>query len=152
MRPNLRVSESVNQGIVRIRMSDESIDRERLRSEAEYVHQTLFGRSVPDIVAERYIEAHSRLGLPYKSVMQRIIERRLDLEAVEYALRNRRSPLTKKIQIMLYLAEAMSAYHHDFVNARDQRLRAWLLLAAATLRSLYKLAKGRILVHRHELI
>ncbi len=100
------------------------------------------------------------------NVVAKVVARRLDAEAVEFALR-RRGPrgdlrgsmggeLARRMQILCYLVEVQPAYLGEFVNvesnAESPRGRAWAALLVATLRSAWKLVKGEYLVRRHGLV
>ena len=73
-----------------------------------------------------------------------------DLEALELAWRRRdpSNPLTLRMNVLAYLLEADPANFDRFVATRPARLRAYVSLAVATLRSLYLRAKGRWLLAR----
>jgi hypothetical protein len=83
-----------------------------------------------------------------------IVERGLDAEAIEFALRRRSrgSELTRKLQILSYLAESRAPYLDQFVNLKPSRLRAWTTLVTATLGAVWKLCKGEYLIRRHGLL
>ena len=87
-------------------------------------------------------------------MIARIVERRLDAEAIEFALRRRGRgrELTRKLQIASYLAEARAPYLDQFVNLKPSRLRAWSKLTGATLGALWKVCKGEYLIRRHGLL
>jgi hypothetical protein len=127
-----------------------------LAAEARYLHAALFARRADALTVERYCQAHRLLFAadPASPLLSRIVEQRLDAEAVEYALRRRRRgrELTRKLQILSYLAEARSAYQDEFVNRTDRRGGAIPTLAGAALRSLWKRLKGELLVRRHGLL
>jgi len=127
-----------------------------LAAEARYLHAALFSRPADPAIIERYVDAHRLLFAhePASSLVSTIVERRLDAEAVEYALRRRRAGavLTRKLQTLSYLAEVRAAYEHEFLNRRPRRVAATLALAAAALRSAWKLLKGEVLVRRHGLL
>jgi hypothetical protein len=82
------------------------------------------------------------------------VERRLDAEAIEYALRRRGQgrELTRKLQIVCYLAEARAACLGEFVNLEAAGARAWVLLTGATLGAAWKLCKGEFTIRRHGLL
>lgn len=73
-----------------------------------------------------------------------------DLEALEFAWRrsDRRNPLSKRLAIVLYLAEATPDGYAAFVNESEARLGAWLSLAGHFVRGLLERAKGRALLRR----
>jgi hypothetical protein len=127
-----------------------------LAAEARYLHAALFSRPADPAIIERYVDAHHLLFArePASAVVSTIVERRLDAEAIEYALRRRRAggELTRKLQILCYLAEVRAAYEHEFLNRRARRAAALLALAGAALRSAGKLLKGEVLVRRHGLL
>jgi hypothetical protein len=127
-----------------------------LAAEARYLHAALFSQPPDPAIVERYLDAHRQLFAhePPSPLVSTIVERRLDAEAIEYALRRRRAgrELTRKLQILCYLAEVRAAYEHEFVNRHARRARAILALAAAALRSAWKLLKGEVLVRRHGLL
>ena len=127
-----------------------------LAAEARYLHAALFSRPADPAIIERYVDAHLLLFAhePSSRVVAAIVERRLDAEAIEFALRRRRAgrELTRKLQILCYLAEVRAAYEHEFVNRHTRPARAILALAAAAIRSAWKLLKGEVLVRRHGLL
>jgi len=127
-----------------------------LAAEACYLHAALFARQPDALTVERYLEAHRLLfaALPTSPLVSRIVEQRLDAEAIEYALRGQPEgrELTRKLQILSYLAEARSAYQDEFINRSDRRGGAIVRLAGAALRSLWKRIKGELLVRRHGLL
>jgi hypothetical protein len=129
---------------------------EDLAAEARCLHAALFSQAVDPAIVERYVDAHRLLfaGEPASPLVSRIVERRLDAEAIEYALRRRKAgrELTRKLQILCYLAEARAAYQPEFFNRNERHRRAILALIAAALRSVWKLAKGEALVRRHGLL
>jgi hypothetical protein len=127
-----------------------------LVDEARHLHACLFGRPIDPAVAARYEAAHRQLGLEIEpsAATSAVVARRLDAEAVEFALRARGAgrELTRKMQMLCYLAEVRSDYLGEFVNLRPSRAGAFAALLAATLRAGWKLLKGRYLVRRHGLV
>jgi hypothetical protein len=132
------------------------VSQPSLADEARHLHASLFGRAIDPAVAARYEQAHRELGLESEpsAVAAAVVARRLDAEAVEFALRRRGvgRELTRKMQLLCYLAEVRSEYLGEFVNLRPSRAGAAAALAAATIRSAWKLAKGTFLVRRHGLV
>ena len=129
-----------------------------LSREAEVFHQAIFGRPVPQDIREAFVSANQLLLKDSSKVtpvkIDLILERSLDVEAIEFALR-RRDPqnlLTKKLLILCYLAEARSAYFSTFVNEERQPVRAFLKLSLATFRSVYKLLKGHLLIRIYDVV
>jgi len=127
-----------------------------LADEARHFHASLFSRNADPSVVTRYEAAH-RQAFPNEipsAAVTRVVARRLDVEAVEFALRRRGAgrQLTRKIQVLCYLVEVRSDYFSLFLNDADARTRAWLALAGETLRTGWKLVKGEFLVRRHGLL
>ena len=139
-------------------MLKEIFDTQELSREAELFHKRIFGRPLPDEIRTDYISA-TRMLLKdtshlFKVRIELILERSMDVEAIEFALR-RRTPnniLTKKFQILCYLAESRSRYFNKFVNEQRQPIRAFFKLSFHTLRSVYKLLKGRCLIRMYDVV
>ena len=123
-----------------------------LSREAEVFHQAIFGKPVPAEIRDAFITANKLLlNDPTKTApvkIDLIVERSLDVEAIEFALRrkNPQNLLTKKLLILCYLAESRSAYFKTFVNEENQPVKAFIKLSGTTLRSVYKLLKGHLLI------
>jgi hypothetical protein len=126
--------------------------------EARHLHACLFRAPLDAVTAARYEAALCEMNAAGSPVVARVVARRLDAEAVEFALRRRGSlgdqgrDLARRMQILCYLVEVQPAYFGEFVNAENSRSRAWAALAGATLRSAWKLVKGEYLVRRHGLV
>lgn len=125
-----------------------SCDREQLRREISALHRAVFGREVPEKIAQQYVEAHSVAQLS-TSVLDRqwlrcVVEQEADLEALELVLRARKPNhvLCQKLKLLIYIAEAFPEYYGDFVNETPQRARALCILAMHGVRMLYKHLKG----------
>jgi hypothetical protein len=127
-----------------------------LAGEARHLHACLFDRPADELTIQRYEAAHRQWFADEKisALMRTVVERRLDAEAVEFALRGRGKgrELRRKLQIISYLAEPRAEYLDEFVNLEASRVRAWTALAGAALRSLWKLGKGEYTVRRHGLL
>jgi len=127
-----------------------------LADEARHLHSCLFAKPIDAAGVARYEAAHRELGLGNEAspVTAAVVARRLDAEAVEFALRRRGKgqELTRKLQVLCYLAEVRSEYLGEFVNLRPSRAGAAAALAAATLGCAWKLVKGAYLVRRHGLV
>lgn len=127
-----------------------------LTEEAHYFHLSLFHRPPDALTVSRYAAAHRGLfpNAQDPPWIARIVHRRLDPEAIEFALRRRGlgRELTRKLQILCYLAECRSAYLPRFVNLHRSRWRAWAALAAATFGAGWKLCKGELAIRRHGLL
>ncbi len=127
-----------------------------MTDEANHFFQCLFGRAPDAATVARYEAAHRELfpEEPTPAWLTRIVERRLDAEAVEFALRRRGRgrELTRKLQICCYLAEARAEYLERFVNLQPSRARAWGALLSASAAALWKLLKGEYAIRRHRLL
>jgi hypothetical protein len=127
-----------------------------LAAEARHFHVCLFHSPPDQTTVERYESAHRQLfpNEPSSPAIARIVERRLDAEAIEFALRRRglARQLTHKLQVVSYLAEARARRLDQFVNLRASRARAWANLATATVGAAWKLCKGEYLIRRHGLL
>lgn len=135
-----------------------TLSREELSREAEVFHQVIFGRPIPAEIREAFVLANKIL-LPGASEVRPvrldlIIDRALDVEAIEFALR-RRDPqnlLTRKLLILCYLTESRSAYFNAFVNEEHQPVKAFIKLSFAAFRSVYKLLKGHLLIRIYDVV
>jgi hypothetical protein len=124
-----------------------------LEQEAGYIHERFFGGPAPEEVAARYAAAHRQYGIAPDDRMEIILGHRLDIEAIELALRIGRRDrfLTAKIQVLFYLVEVRAAYHHRFVNTQMRRARAWRAILKAVPATVWKYGKGVWLVRRYGL-
>lgn len=122
----------------------------RWGAEAQFLHQQLLGRAAPQGLLQAYVRAHQLHGRHVEpSCLPQVMQRRLDVEAVELALRRRQPALARKVHWVLTLAELRSKLH-DGANVRPWRA-AWALVRAA-LGAGWKLLKGKWLVWRHGLV
>jgi hypothetical protein len=128
-----------------------------LAEEARYLHDSLFSKSGPldEKVVERYEAAH-RILFPgeHQTTVTQVVARRLDVEAVEFALRRRRQcpELTRKIQILCYLLEVRANYHNDFIATRREPVRAILVILGRIPAAGWKLLKGECLIRLYGLL
>jgi hypothetical protein len=132
-------------------------DQAALEREASYFHSLFFQGQVPDVVIGRYVAAN-HLCFPIleagdRKMMETILARGLDAEAIELAMRLRRGSgvLTRKIQILFFLVEVRSAYYGYFVNQTPGLPRALSRLFGSCLRTVWKGVKGCYLVWRYGL-
>jgi hypothetical protein len=132
----------------------EAVELEQLRAQADSLHRALFGREAPDEVRLQYATVLRRAALADtpRCDLAGLIERGVDLEAMEAALR-RRNPgnaLTQRFRVLCYLTEARPEYFERFVNETPAPVIGTLTLVVLTVRSLYKLAKGHLLLWIHD--
>jgi hypothetical protein len=127
---------------------------EQLGREADHIHRALFGRAAPADLQRQYVSAMR--DAPVVSAfppLDRLMEADVDLEALELALRRRqpRNALTQRFQVVCYLAEVQPANYGRFVTERRRFLEGALTLGMHVVRSMFKLVKGRWLLHVHGL-
>jgi hypothetical protein len=94
--------------------------------EARHLHASLFHKPLDAVVIARYqaaLEVGYALACPGEvnlsgQVVSTVVARRLDAEAVEFALRRRGlgRELTRRMQILCYLVEVRPDYLSEFVN------------------------------------
>jgi hypothetical protein len=128
-----------------------------LEAEAAALHTALFGGDVPDDIAGHYAAAHAhaltRVTDAERQWMARAVETRADLEALEIALRVLRPGhvLTRKMRLLVYLAEASPRYYCRFVNEEPRRVRAFFALIRHGARTMLKFAKGWLILKARDL-
>ena len=133
-------------------------DRAALESEVRHFHALFFRRPLPGPVVDRYVAANHlcfpALDPKTREMVQTIVARRLDAEAIELALRLRKGNrvLTRKIQILFYLVEVRSEYYAYFINQVPGWSSAVLRLLGALVRTGWKCAKGLYLVWRYDFV
>jgi len=123
--------------------------------EARYLYACLFRAPLDAVVVARYEAVGHASACP--TLVSKVVARRLDAEAVEFALRRRGKggDLTRRMQILCYLVEVRRDYLDEFVNLESPAgsvRAAWAALLMATVRSAWKLLKGEYLVRRHGLL
>ncbi len=129
-----------------------------LKREAHYLHDVLFGTPLPEVLEEHYVKAHAHVFSDASARLwvdvQRIVEQRLDAEAIELVLRRRtpRNLLTQKLQMMSYLAEGRREYYTRFISEESQWVWAFVRMGWGTFRTAWKLLKGLYLVRRHHVV
>jgi hypothetical protein len=123
-------------------------------AEGQRVYRTLFNRPIPPVIAERFAAGSARLEANVSSEevvrYRAVVASGLDLEALELAGRyTRRLPLlTRKLQLMAYLAETIPQNQGLFINHRDNLPGALIRVGWATLRTVWLMAKGLVLLRR----
>jgi hypothetical protein len=135
--------------------SDPRYSSEWLYQEANHLYRALFGCHAPDEVRRQYVEAihGATVSDSPRLDLRQLIERGVDLEALEFALRRVRflNPLTQRFRVISYLAEVRPENYGRFVTEHRQFFAGWLTLAMHLIRSIYKLAKGQRLLRIHDL-
>lgn len=128
-----------------------------LREEARYLHGCFFPGDAPAEVVDRYVAANMQFCGASGRLMETIVARQLDAEAIEMKLRSRKSPgiVTKKIQILFYLLEVRSDYYGAFfgsVGKDESWFGAVVGLGFGILHTAAKYVKGAYLVRKHGLV
>ena len=127
------------------------IDRQE---EAIKVYRALFRGEPPASLVERYaaasVQLDGRADPAELALYQRWLARVDDLEALEVACRyTRRLPiLSRKLHLMVYMAETLPDYHAEFVNERTSLAGGVKALVAGAFRTAAKLTKGLVLIAR----
>ena len=125
-----------------------------LEMEARYLHRAFFHRDPASEVVRRYVEANVHcfgVDASASPLVKVLVERKLDAEAVEFALRvrGRDNVLTRKIQILCYIVETRADYYADFVNDTACTSKAAVVLILSVPKAAYKFLKGSLLCWRH---
>jgi hypothetical protein len=125
-----------------------------LRAEARWLYGAIFGGQPSHDIENAYVSAHSFFCRADNAspLVRTVVQRRLDVEAIELALRHRNPVLTRKCRMLVYLAESAPADYPRFVSTKPLPVLAWVLLAGAAAGAAIKLLKGRWLVWRHRLV
>lgn len=130
-----------------------------LEREAIYFHYCFFRKEeLSEEVIARYVNANQMYlsSINYQKInsIEQIINRQLDVEAIEYVFRiiNRKNILTTKIQILFYLIEVRSQYFEYFFNCRADRLRALASFTHSLLLAAFKFVKGKYLIWKYDLV
>ena len=139
-------------------MPNSEFASDKLSREADFFHEKLFGSPMPEELRTQYVLANRVLlegAANLRNVKtELIVERTMDVEAIEFALRRRvpQNSLTTKLLIICYLAESRSSYFDIFVNETHRPLRALVEMSLYTLRSFYKLLKGNCLIRMYDVV
>ena len=126
---------------------------EYLSDEAEYFYRYLFSESADKNTVDKYIQANLKFLPQPEEGIRRLVTARADIEAAELAWRylSADNPLTRKIHIMLFLAETTPANYSKFFSEKNSRFTALVSLSYHTLRSVLKILKGKYLMKRWRL-
>jgi hypothetical protein len=138
---------------VQLNLETKAPSAEYYHKEASYLFQSLFRAPAPDEVLNHYIAAHRTNLFNGKWInMPSIISNNLDAEAIEYAVRSRKTILSQKLQALCYIAEISPHLLDNFIQRRQQRARAFISLGIAGVVSSWKLVYGHYLVRRFALL
>ena len=124
----------------------------QFESEAEKIYRAIFRTRIPDIIKQRFMDASSLLNdrSNKKEVDQYYgaIGAVGDLEALEVACRylHKLPLLTRKLNIMVYIAETIPENQHLFVNQKASVVNGWWAFVAGGGRTVFKFGKGLLLL------
>ena len=126
--------------------------KEKIQEEAEHLHHSLFSSAASQIFIDRYTRANLSLDLPPSPAIKSSIEHSIDILAVEYIYRVKKidSLLTKKMQIVCYLAESENCVWHDWETGGARF--PILVTVAQILRAAFLYLKGSLLVRWYSLV
>lgn len=127
-------------------------DESPIIAEARHLFYILFRATAPEDVIKHYVTAQqSPLFNGAWINMATIVSKRLDAEAIEFAVRGRKTILSQKLQAICYIAELNPTILSHFINKKQARIRAFIALGVAGVMSACKLAYGHYLVRRYKL-
>ena len=134
-------------------LDSEELRNSQLREEARWLFRAIFGDLPEAEVVEGYVRAHRFYCTNDKAVafLQVIVQSRLDVEAIELVLRRRRTVLSRKCRMLVYLAEAKPSHYLRLVNTQARPVHGSMALVFAGVRTATKYLKGLWLVRRHSL-
>lgn len=136
-----------------------AFDMQVLRREADYLHRALFGREPMAMTVEHYVRAHSTLSalaqasVAEQSLVQSVLDRRLDALGVEPWLRGRgrRHLLTAKLLLLTYLGEC-DGNHPEFARSGTSIRSPWRAFLNTSLYASYRLMRGYLQLLRYGLL
>jgi len=124
-----------------------------LEKEVIYLYKKIFGEFPPQIIIKEYIKANNLLLSEQERLkIKEIILKKADIEAIEIAsrIKFKNNLLTKKIHILMYLAETIPQNFETFISVKNRRIFSVIDLTYNFVRSIYKYVKGMILLKRYE--
>jgi hypothetical protein len=137
---------------------DDEAGAGELAREGAWLSRSVFGVEAPPGIPELYARAHRALlgdahaaaQAPLAEAVRHAVSARLDVEALELALRLRRRSnlLTQKLHLLSYLLETHKDASSRFVNQSRYRVGAWLVLLFHGVRGIVKYGRGRLLMRR----
>jgi len=122
------------------------------KDESERIYYSLFRKKIPASIQYHFNRLSEKLENDYSEreikKYSSFLVKNYDLEALEVAARYlKKFPLlTEKFKIMVYLAETLPENYDIYINDRNNRFFAYLLLIVSAFRSFYKLTKGVFLL------
>ncbi len=124
-----------------------------LEKEVIYLYKKIFGEFPSQIIIKEYIKANNLLLSEQERLkLKEIILKKADIEAIEIAsrIKFKNNLLTKKIHILMYLAETIPQNFETFISVKNRRIFSFIDLTYNFVRTIYKFLKGMILLKRYE--
>lgn len=129
--------------------------KSELYKEASYFSDLLLGIKPSQDMLEAYVMAHQKLPknlwVNHESVVK-IVEKRLDAVAIEFAARKTLKSLNLKLLLICYLAETYMYNSVKFGNDKDCKMFAVINLAKDIIMTPYYFLKGLILIRIYGLV
>ncbi len=133
--------------------------RSDLKQEGLFLHKSIFRAACPEHLLDSYASSHDiifdQIDPEEQKTVKYIVSHQLDVEAIELAFRHKNGThhlLTSKFWILIYLSEIQSIYQPFFLNEKRSFFEAAVALFFATIRTPFKLVKGKFLLLRHGLV
>ena len=122
-------------------------------SEGEYLFRALFRAAPSQELLLSYARYQNPALLNGNWIdIEAIISNRLNVEAIEFAVRRRNTILTQKMMVLCYISELFPSCAPCFINTKNSRLKAFAVLAMSGLRAAWSLAYGTYLIKRYGLL
>ena len=96
-----------------------------LNEEVIYLYKNIFKKHPCQTIIKEYVRANRKLLPPAETnSLKHIIAQKADFEAIELAWRfkNANNPLTKKIHILMYIAETSPENYEIFLNTKNKQI------------------------------
>jgi hypothetical protein len=120
--------------------------------ESEKIYYSIFQKKIPSFLKDHFIVISRKVDSNHSErevhEYYRYLKRVTDLEALELTARYlKRLPLlSKKFQIMIFLAETLPENYDCYINNKDNAFQAYLSIFFYGFYSIYKFIKGMILL------
>lgn len=125
----------------------------QLQDEARYLFSFLFKTEASKTLLQCYQDAHDTFPESNNNLtvnMHYIVKHKIDVEALECVLRGKSQILTKKLLLVIYLAEMEAGLSPYYENSQKNKIiQAYFILAVQVIRSIYKKCKGRFVLFMH---
>jgi len=135
--------------------------QQSLTEEANFLYRALFNKRPSESLTKRFLLSHNSMflkpDLAQQSTLNKIINLKLDAEAIELSFRRKyngekKHLITQKLHTISYLAEFESQHFEDYVNETDNLLIGFISGINMVLRTIAKAQKGNRLIKRYKLV